>query len=196
MADTPPGGGPVLILVKHALPEIVPGVPAAEWRLSVAGRARCAALAAALAPYAPARLVSSVEPKAAETAALAAAALGIPHAPAPDLHEHDRAGVPFLDPADFEAAVAALFATPDRLVFGRETAAAAATRFRRAVAGVLDAHPGESLAVVAHGTVIALYVAAVTGAAALPLWQRLGLPAFVVLARATGALLAEVDSLA
>ena len=61
---------------------------------------------------------------------------------------------------------------------------------------MLDAHPGESLAVVAHGTVIALYVAAVTGVAPLPLWQRLSLPAFVVLARATGALLAEVDSLA
>jgi hypothetical protein len=35
--------------------------------------------------------------------------------------------------------------------------------------------------VIAHGTVITLFVAYYMGLPALPLWQRLGLPSFVVL---------------
>jgi broad specificity phosphatase PhoE len=53
-----------LILVRHSLPEMVAGVDAREWRLSDEGRERCIALAKRLAPYQPARLISSDEPKA------------------------------------------------------------------------------------------------------------------------------------
>lgn len=63
---------PHLILVKHALPEIIPALPANQWHLSEVGRAQCTALAGQLGTYAPAALVSSSEPKALETAHLVA----------------------------------------------------------------------------------------------------------------------------
>jgi broad specificity phosphatase PhoE len=61
-----------LILVKQALPEIIPTLPANQWHLSDVGRAQCTVLADQLATYAPAALVSSSEPKALETAHLVA----------------------------------------------------------------------------------------------------------------------------
>ena len=42
---------PQLVLVKHALPEIVPAVPSREWRLSEEGRIRCRILAEKLGQY-------------------------------------------------------------------------------------------------------------------------------------------------
>jgi broad specificity phosphatase PhoE len=181
-----------LILVKHAAPAIVPAVPAADWRLSAAGRRDCARLAAHLAAWRPARLVASREPKAAETAELVARRLGLPWETAAGLHEHDRRAVGFLDPAAWQAAMAAFFAEPDRLVFGAETAAQAGARFAAAVEAVLARHPAGDLAVVAHGTVIALYVAQRAGLPAHAFWQRLGLPGFVVLALPAGAIVEVV----
>ena len=54
---------PYLILVKHALPEIIPTLPANQWHLSEVGRAQCALLADQLASYAPSALVSSSDLK-------------------------------------------------------------------------------------------------------------------------------------
>src|SRR5690606_19252867 len=42
-----------LILVKHALPEIVPGKPPTSWLLSREGRASCTPLAERLSAYQP-----------------------------------------------------------------------------------------------------------------------------------------------
>ncbi len=64
-----------LILIKHSLPEMVPGLPANRWHLSEAGRLRCQALAEQIAPYCPDVIVASMEPKAAETAELVVGAL-------------------------------------------------------------------------------------------------------------------------
>jgi len=62
-----------VILVRHALPEVVPGVPPAEWELGPAGRAAARDLAARLDG---ALVVSSDEPKALQTAEEIAAHLG------------------------------------------------------------------------------------------------------------------------
>jgi broad specificity phosphatase PhoE len=177
-----------LILVKHAAPEIEPSVPAREWRLSEAGRQRCTVLAARLARWRPTRLVASREPKAAETAALVADRLQVPWEMADDLHEHERSAAGFLGPTAWQATMAALFAQPDQLVFGAETANQAGARFANAVAAVLQQHPTGNLAIVAHGTVIALYVAQHTELPPHDLWQRLGLPSLVVLAQPAGTL--------
>src|SRR5207253_386486 len=67
-----------LILVKHAAPHVMPGVPPEKWRLSDKGKSSCATLAEAIRPDAPAVIVASEEPKAAETAELLAAALSVP----------------------------------------------------------------------------------------------------------------------
>lgn len=178
-----------LILVRHSAPEIVPQVPAWDWHLSAAGRARCVPLAAGLAPYQPRVIITSVEPKAVETGQIVAERLGVPQAAMDGLHEHDRRHVGLLDRATFQERMAAFFAQPDTLVFGQETATQACARFTRA----LDAGPAAGLeapvAVVAHGTVMALYLAQVAGIDPYPFWQRLGLPAFVVLAWPTFAVL-------
>jgi broad specificity phosphatase PhoE len=182
-----------LLLVKHAAPAIEPEVPAARWRLSDAGRATCIPLADRLAAYAPAAIVASVEPKAAETGQILADRLGLPFETGPDLHEHDRAGVPFLGADAWREAVGRFFANPKALVLGRETARAAEDRFARAVANVLDRHPIGNPAIVAHGTVIGLFVARHNAIDPFSLWKQLGLPSFAVV-RLPGFGLAEVVS--
>ena len=172
-----------LVLVKHSAPLVVPDAPPATWRLSSEGVARCGALAERLRPYRPRSIVSSVEPKAAETASLVAERLGLAVDLVDGLHEHDRRDAPLLGDAAFAAAVRDLFARPGELVLGRETAAEAGARFAAAMGGILAARPEEDVVVVAHGTVISLFVAARTGSDGYGLWTRLGLPSFVVLRR-------------
>ena len=46
-------------------------------------------------------MVSSEEPKAVETAGIAAGCLGLGCSVYPGLHEHDRTGVPFLGDEEF-----------------------------------------------------------------------------------------------
>jgi broad specificity phosphatase PhoE len=57
---------PELVLVRHAMPEVKPDVPAERWSLGADGRAAARELAAAL-PRAP-FVVTSNEPKARQTA--------------------------------------------------------------------------------------------------------------------------------
>ena len=173
-----------LILVKHAMPVLVSGKPANSWLLSDEGRKSCAALAERLREHQPDIIVTSSEPKANETGLLVAEKLGIPFETAPGLHEHERSTTPLADnPAGWEALVGEFFARPDELVFGDETATQARKRFSDAMDTVLEQHPDETLVVVCHGTVISLYAAQVAGIDPFPLWQRLGLPSYVVLAR-------------
>ncbi len=170
-----------LLLIKHSAPEIVPSQPARLWTLSATGRARCPVLARHLGAYAPATIISSTEPKAAETAQLIAEVLGSSWYCMEGLHEHDRSNAPFLGTAEFEMTIARFFAEPGTLVFGGETADAACERFSRAIMEVLRRHPQGDLAVVAHGTVITLFVARTNGIDAFDFWRRLGLPSYVVL---------------
>jgi broad specificity phosphatase PhoE len=167
------------MLVKHSVPEIEPLRPAAEWPLSPEGRLRCAPLAARLARFAPDVILASREPKAAETARIVGAHLGLAVSLADGLHEHLRQSVGWLERTVFEAAVADFFARPAELVFGEETAQAAEARFAAALERALVPHAGRNVVVVAHGTVIVLFVARLAGVAPFPLWRSLGLPALV-----------------
>lgn len=169
-----------LILVRHSLPDIVPGLPACQWTLSEPGRQRCRPLASRLAAWQPGIVVSSLEPKAIETGRLVAAELDIPFETAVGLHEHARQVTPFTTPERFQADIAAFFQHPGKRVFGSETADQARERFRQAMEMVLATHPFDTVAIVAHGTVMTLFIGQVTGMEPLPFWQRLGLPAFVV----------------
>jgi len=90
-----------LILVKHAVPQIIPTLPAHAWHLSADGQQPCLPLARLLAPYCPATIVSSREPKAAETAAYIAAHLHTSWRLGEGLHEHDRANVGYLSKEHF-----------------------------------------------------------------------------------------------
>lgn len=170
-----------LILVKHSLPEILEDVPAREWHLSEDGRERTRKLAEQLIRYQPEIIASSVEPKAQETAAILAENLGLEFFEVENLHEHDRIGVPYHTKAIFQNFVRELFDKPNQLMFGNETANGALVRFRQAVDIVLDSYNDKTVIVVAHGTVMSLYVAWLTGCDGYSLWNELGLPSFVVL---------------
>lgn len=179
------GRAPVayLILVKHAMPQLEPGVPSREWRLSDAGREGAAFLAERLAPYAPGVIVASTEPKATETARIVANRLGMTMTTRDGLHENDRTGLGWLGTAELETRIARFFAEPGTLVMGNETADKAHTRFAATVDAFCTEHPDETVVIVAHGTVITLYVSRATGIEPFPFWKRLGLPSFVVLSR-------------
>lgn len=190
-----------LILVKHSLPEIEPAVLSHHWRLGEEGRRRCVALAELLTPYAPVAIVASTEPKAAETGEIVAGRLGLPLEAVAGLRENDRTGLGYLGDAEYEARFARFFAEPTAPVVGRETAAEAGARFADAVEGAMaryasreaDPRRDGSLVVVAHGTVISLFVARHAAVEPFPLWRRLGLPSFVVLAVPALALLEVIE---
>ncbi|HEX8912586.1 MAG TPA: histidine phosphatase family protein [Humisphaera sp.] len=169
-----------LILVKHAAPVVTPGVPSERWPLSADGKLAARHLAEALRPLAPAAVVASLEPKAAETGEIVAAALGVPFEAAAFLHEHDRSNVPHLPTREFIGMMEVLFRKPTEHVLGRESAAEALARFRPAVEAAAERYPTGNLAVVSHGTVIALLLAQLGGGRGFELWRRMAQPSYAV----------------
>jgi broad specificity phosphatase PhoE len=170
-----------LVLAKHAEPVLEPDVAPNRWRLSEGGRRESALLGERLARYGPGVVISSEEPKAVETAEIAAERLGIGCSVYPGLHEHDRTGMPFLGDEEFGRAARAFFERPGELVWGNETARQAGSRFEGAVRRVLDEWEEDVVVIVAHGTVISVLVAQHNGIDAHEIWQGLGLPSFCVL---------------
>jgi len=170
-----------LILVKHSLPEIEQDQPAREWHLSNQGMERARRLATQLTAYRPEVLVSSAEPKARETAEILAELLGLQVHVKQDLHEHDRSETGFLSKEQFQKAIQEFFLNPAEPVFGKETADEAHSRFSKAMHSVLETHDNQTAVVVAHGTVISLFVSRLLGISDYALWNELGLPGFVVL---------------
>lgn len=145
--------------MRHSAVEMDPDTPSHLWRLSAEGRQRSLELALRLIPTNPGVVVTSREPKAVETGQILADALAVGCEIGRDLHEHDRQGVAFFDTREaFEAAVIDFFAHPHTLRLGRETAEAALARFDAAVKQALATHPEGDLIIVAHGTVITLFV--------------------------------------
>lgn len=165
-----------LILIKHAMPEIDTSVSSHLWPLSEHGRIACLRLATEIAVYAPEIIVTSIEPKAFETGELLANLLGLPCETAPGLQENDRTGIDFLNMETYESTFQRFFMFPDELTVGRETANRASSRFCGAVERVLEAHPSSTVAIVAHGTVISLFLRHVAAINPFLVWQRLQLP--------------------
>ena len=178
-----------LILVKHSLPEIQQSLPAKEWKLSEEGFRRAERLAERLIQYQPEILISSTEPKALGTAGILSEKFNLKLQIVDGLHEHDRRSAPYLSRDDFENSVRTFFANPDQLVFGNETANEAYERFAQAVYSILESYQNKTVVVVAHGTVISLFVSRLTGISGWSLWQELGLPSFLVIDRLSNTLL-------
>lgn len=170
-----------LILIKHASPQVQADLPPERWPLSDEGRAKCALLAEQVAAYSPAVVVSSDEMKAEESARVIAERLGVPHHVAADLHEHDRSNVPQLRSAEFISLMELLFRRPRDLVLGKETAVAALSRFESALDEVLMEHREGNVAVVSHGTVIALLLEKLGKRRGFDVWRAMKLPSFAVL---------------
>lgn len=172
-----------LILVKHSLPQIDPSVPSREWRLSCEGRRRARKLGDRLDRYNLDLVASSTEPKALETAEIAAGALDVPIEIVEGLHEHERANVGFLKSERFERSIERFFSRPKDPVFGDETADQAHDRFSNAVNGLSDRFRHKNIAIVTHGTVLSLFVSRISELEPFALWRRLGLPSWVAMSR-------------
>ena len=171
-----------LIIARHSLPEIVPGVEARHWRLGEEGRRRATLLAGELSAYAPALVATSPEPKARETAEIVANIAGAPLREIAGLAEHDRGEAEFRQTrAEFRRDVEAFFTQREHAVFGRETAIHAYARFSRAIDQLLADAPSGNIVAVTHGRVMALFVSIRSGVDAFAFWQRLGHPCFTVL---------------
>jgi broad specificity phosphatase PhoE len=179
-----------LILIKHASPLVVPGTPPEKWKLSDKGRESCAALAEAVRPHAPAIIVASSEPKAQETAEILGEKLGVAVETADGLHEHDRSNVPHMRSGEFISHMEVFFRRPTERVLGRESAVAALDRFESAVNTVVEKHAGAAgaggggggnIAIVSHGTVIALLAAEHSDRYGFELWREMGLPSFLTM---------------
>ena len=172
-----------LILVKHSLPEIDSTVPAKEWHLSEEGRVRAQILAEKLSHYDLDVMVSSVEPKAIETAEIAARFLKTPVEIVKGLHEHERSHVGFLKKERFEQSIGRFFFRPTELIFGEETADKAHGRFSKAVYGLSNRFLQEKVALITHGTVLSLFVSRISALEPFALWKQLGMPSWIVLSR-------------
>jgi broad specificity phosphatase PhoE len=172
---------PKLILVKHSMPEIAVDCPSNQWGLSAEGRRRCLPLASRLAAFYPSKIISSPEPKAMETAQRVGQKLGLPVLMNDRLHEHKRVSTGYLPAEQYQQSMQNFFRRPEECVFGEESAVETQVRFAKAIWRILDQHPQQTLAIVAHGTVISLFAASCAHLESYELWRRLGLPSFVVL---------------
>jgi len=172
-----------LILVRHAAVHVDPAIPSHEWPLTTDGRSATHQLAHQLKPYRPDRIITSEEAKARATGATLAVVLNLPTEAVPGLQEHDRRGVPYFEnKADFATAVTNFFSHPDELVFGRETAVQATARFTQTVNRQLEANPDDTIAIVAHGTVLTLFICQHNPELShMQFWQALTLPCAFIL---------------
>lgn len=173
----------LIILIRHSTVKIDPSLPSRDWILSADGRAHCELLAKKLSRFEPALFITSEEQKAVETGRLLAKALNLPFKSAPDLHEHDRLGVPYFDNEQtFREKISDFFTNPDQLVFGRETVGQACNRFRKAVYSEKDLVNKGNLAFVTHGTVITLFVCFHNPQLDhMEFWNSLDLPCAIIL---------------
>jgi broad specificity phosphatase PhoE len=172
-----------IVLVKHALPTLEAGVAPRRWRLAPEGEHQARRLARELRDFESFRLVSSQEPKAARTAQIVGAELGVPFTTHAGLEEFDRPALPFLTPEEHAAINAPIFEQPSRRVLGEESGVDALARFNLALTTLIAETPEDRhLVAVTHGTVIALLVAAHNRVDGFQLWRQLTCPSFVVLA--------------
>ena len=173
-----------LLLVKHSNSNHNPHQPSREWALTDEGIQRCEPLAAHIAPYQPRRIFSSDQPKAQHTAQLISQYLGhLPIHTDPRLGEHSRkTNAPYGNLDDFHNRIRRMFAQPDDLIFGDETANEASKRFSEGVEAVVSgALPDENVVIVAHGTVNTLFTAKHNDIDLYEFWAQLKLPSIIEL---------------
>ncbi|MGE5608094.1 MAG: histidine phosphatase family protein [Bacillota bacterium] len=185
-----------LILIKHAKPAVIPEVPSHQWELSNEGRRKCEPLAEKIKAHAPEIVITSEEPKARETGRIVAGLLGKPFQTAAGLYEHDRSNVPHIASRDFLSWMAMFFQERNSRAFGRESAAEAQARITKAVDGVLAAHPQGNIALVTHGTVLSLLIAAHTGEDPYQLYRKMGLPSYIAFSLPDWAVVERVEQVA
>ncbi len=172
-----------LILVRHSVPELDPSIPPREWSLNQVGKDQARLMARQLAAYSIDKIMSSSEPKALGTAQIIADYLRLPVEIVPGLHEHERPVARRVSEDHYRKTIAKMFAEPEILSFGYEAASVAGKRFNRAVQPLLQRYPDQGLAIVSHGTVMAMFTAIHLNVDPHAIWQRIGLPGALIFTR-------------
>ncbi len=183
----------LLILARHANPEIIDGVHSTRWRLSAEGIVNARKMAKDLVQYAPCQIMSSEERKAQETAEIIAEVTGGAVKTVAGLQEQERSVWPLMSQQAFRARVTEIFRQPTKALYGPESAAAAKTRFVKTVEQLVHRQKDGNLMIVSHGTVMSLFVAAFNMISAEDFWKALGLPAYVVLSLPDFELISSVN---
>jgi 2,3-bisphosphoglycerate-dependent phosphoglycerate mutase len=142
-----------LILVRHAQSAPSPELPERDFPLSELGRRQAQALAPVLAELGVDALASSPYLRAIETLQPFADAAGLPIAVDEDLRERSL-GAWLSTLAEVEAAVRRMHADLDFRLDGGETGRACLDRFEAALARVVAANEGRTIAVGSHGGVL------------------------------------------
>ena len=159
-----------LLLVRHALPEVVTDVEHADPPLTAEGRAQAEALADAWADRGVDAVVSSPARRALETAAPLAGRLGVEVTTDERLLEVDWGSGDYLPYEELRARDPAAAAALSAAMAGEDDAA---TAWRAGIVTALDelvaANRGRRVVVACHGGVVAAYVAHLLGGpAAIP----------------------------
>ena len=167
----------LLYLVRHAEVLLRGDVPMTSWQLSPTGEQQARDLSRSPAWSELTLIASSPESKAVATAQPIAEATGLQLRIEPDLHEVDRGTTPLVTQEEYDAHVAAHFASPSESVGGWETADAARARGVACIDRLAAEAPG-SLCVVSHGLVLSHYLANLRGldAPAFDEWRAIQLP--------------------
>lgn len=147
-----------LYFVRHARSQMT-GDVAKRWPLSEEGQREAGVLARQDFWREVDLVFSSPEPKAVQTAKPSARRWGIPLEIVNCLHELRRPQLVH----DYEEIIARLFAEPETSIAGLEPASQAADRIAHCLKRLVAAHPGQTLAVVSHGLVLALFLARLEG---------------------------------
>ena len=97
--------------------------------------------------------------------------------------EHDRQGTPVIDADKWRSLVVESIRQQDEQIYGAEPVSTARNRFGRAVERLMKPHENhnKTVAVVAHGTVISTFVAALLEIDPVPIWESLGLPGLIAI---------------
>ena len=171
----------LLYLVRHAEVLLRGDVPMTAWQLSPTGEQQARHLARSPVWRELTLIASSPESKAVATAQPIAEAAAVDLRIEPDLHEVDRGVTPLVSRSEYDALVAAHFASPEESVGGWEPAVEAR---HRTVACIerLAGNASGSLCVVSHGLVLSHFLAHLRGLPAPDLdeWRAIPLPGVAV----------------
>ncbi len=138
--------------ISHPQVRVSADIPIPRWGLTDAGRGRVESVSTGRWLDSAARLISSDETKALETASILASETGLPIEVRASLGENDRSSTGYVPSADFELLADAFFAEPDTSVKGWETARTAQSRVIESTSDLLEASEGD-VVVSGHGGV-------------------------------------------
>ncbi len=160
-----------IILVRHAMPDVARGVSSKLWGITEAAGEDCVLLAHALPADLGARICTSSEKKAEQTAAIIAMRRALVTVVDEGFGEVDR---PTTWDDDYRVLAAGYLAGADHP--GSEPREAVRRRFASAIDRALNGQATGDIVVVNHGLALSLYLASVASIDLVAFWLSLTFP--------------------